>query len=450
MNDTLWKSIQQFDFDHPPGEYNFSIRLASENQWTKDFTEKAILEYKKFMYLAAISDVMVSPSAIVDTVWHQHLIFTQSYQDFCSLVGKQIQHVPSTHQKKQEEQFRLAKERTKRIYHEHFGTQPKAIWEYDTMLAGLKLEPAKIKTGFFVLYGVLVFNLLTVPFYYLLKPVYIHIDNPYFILGFLGLALPAYVILSLYTKNRFKQIARDFDRQSFVYHLKPFELVYLERQKLAEVINGAISELIHAGVLNVNAHRRIYISKDVDNLSGEQLQVVSVLKDRGEVFYPELLGQLQTRAIFRNTAKSMDAFKWHFSQSKQFARLFYLNFTVFAALIMFPLIRLTTGVVRDKPIFEIALLTGFLVIFMVKHLYVLNQQFCARTIPDLYKSAILPAIKDEQDWRWSYFLYGSAVLTATLVPLVSYERGRGGDGGGASSCGSCGSSCGSCGGCGGD
>ncbi|TBO42123.1 glycine-rich domain-containing protein [Pedobacter kyonggii] len=148
MNDTLWKSIQQFDFDHPPGEYNFSIRLASENQWTKDFTEKAILEYKKFMYMAAISDVMVSPSAIVDTVWHQHLIFTQSYQVFCALVGRQIQHVPSTHQKEQAEQFRLAKERTSRIYHEHFGAQPKAIWEYDTMLAGLKLEPAKLKTGF--------------------------------------------------------------------------------------------------------------------------------------------------------------------------------------------------------------------------------------------------------------------------------------------------------------
>jgi hypothetical protein len=302
MNETLWKSIQQFDFDHPPDGYSFSIRLASENQWTKDFTEKAILEYKKFMYLAAISDVMVSPSAIVDTVWHQHLIFTQSYQDFCALVGKQIQHVPSTHQKEQADQFRQAKERTKRIYHIHFGAQPKAIWEYDTMLASLKLEPAKLKTGFFVLYGVLVFILLTAPLYYLLKPVYIHIDNPYFILGFLGLALPVYVILSLYTRNRFKQIARDFDRQSFVYHLKPFELVYLERQKLAGVINGAISELIHAGVLNVNANHRICIFKDADNLFGEQLQVVSVLKDRGEISYPELLGQLQTRAIFRNIA----------------------------------------------------------------------------------------------------------------------------------------------------
>ncbi|MDQ0640817.1 hypothetical protein QF042_004382 [Pedobacter sp. W3I1] len=59
MNETLWNSVQQFDFDHPSGEYIFSIRLASANRWTKDFTEKAILEYKKFMYLAAISDVMV-------------------------------------------------------------------------------------------------------------------------------------------------------------------------------------------------------------------------------------------------------------------------------------------------------------------------------------------------------------------------------------------------------
>lgn len=53
------------------------------------------------MYLAVISDFIVSPSAIVDTVGHQHLTFTQSYQDFCSIIGKQIQHVPLTHNKKE-------------------------------------------------------------------------------------------------------------------------------------------------------------------------------------------------------------------------------------------------------------------------------------------------------------------------------------------------------------
>jgi len=89
MKSALWTKILQFDFDEPLSEYGFSTRLAHENRWTKHFTEQAIVEYKKFMYLAATSNFMVSPSEIVDVVWHQHLIFTQSYQDFCKPIGKQ-------------------------------------------------------------------------------------------------------------------------------------------------------------------------------------------------------------------------------------------------------------------------------------------------------------------------------------------------------------------------
>ena len=129
MNKELWDKLLQFNFDDPPSEYGFSTRLANENFWTKDFTEQAILEYKKFMYLAATSDFMVSPSEIVDTVWHQHLIFTQLYQDFANIIGKQVQHIPSTHNKEEAQKFRLAKERTKKFYTETFGEQPKGIWE---------------------------------------------------------------------------------------------------------------------------------------------------------------------------------------------------------------------------------------------------------------------------------------------------------------------------------
>jgi hypothetical protein len=71
-------------------EYGFSSRLAKENYWSKNFAKKTILEYKKFMYLAAMSDMMVSPSEIIDVVWHEHLIFTQSYKEFCDLLGRQI------------------------------------------------------------------------------------------------------------------------------------------------------------------------------------------------------------------------------------------------------------------------------------------------------------------------------------------------------------------------
>ncbi len=123
-------------------EYGFSTRLANENFWTKDFTQKAILEYKKFMYLAATSDFMVSPSEIVDTVWHQHLIFTHSYQEFGRLLGKQIQHIPSTHNKEDFQKFKQAKDRTTQLYETNFGSQPKGIWECVGMYESLNLKKA--------------------------------------------------------------------------------------------------------------------------------------------------------------------------------------------------------------------------------------------------------------------------------------------------------------------
>ena len=93
MNTQLWNEIEKFDLDNPNDEYGFSTRLAFENSWTIYFTKMAILEYKKFMYLAATSNEMVSPSEIVDIVWHQHLIFTQSYKEFCDILGKKIEPV---------------------------------------------------------------------------------------------------------------------------------------------------------------------------------------------------------------------------------------------------------------------------------------------------------------------------------------------------------------------
>ena len=143
MDHALWKKISDYDLDAPISEYGFSIRLAKENYWTINFTKKAILEYKKFMYLAATSDLMVSPSEIVDVVWHQHLIFTQSYTDFCAVLGKNIQHVPSTHNKVDFEKFKQAKERTKKYYAANFGEQPKEIWDYAGMYDSLHLPKAK-------------------------------------------------------------------------------------------------------------------------------------------------------------------------------------------------------------------------------------------------------------------------------------------------------------------
>lgn len=154
MDQVLWKNIIDFNLDNPLSEYGFSIRLENENWWTANFARDAILEYKKFMYLAAVSDAMVSPSEIVDVVWHQHLIFTQSYEDFCSVLGKKVAHIPSTHNKSDFNKFKSAKERTQKLYTEsleprlpHFGNIQIFMSRYQcrNQLLRLRRLPAQVR-----------------------------------------------------------------------------------------------------------------------------------------------------------------------------------------------------------------------------------------------------------------------------------------------------------------
>ena len=96
-NENLWQRIQGFSLDAQNASFSFSKKLAKEENWTADFTKRAIEEYKKFVYLCCISPNGATPSEIVDKVWHMHLIYTQNYwEDFCPNVLKMnLHHHPS-------------------------------------------------------------------------------------------------------------------------------------------------------------------------------------------------------------------------------------------------------------------------------------------------------------------------------------------------------------------
>jgi hypothetical protein len=97
----LWLRLKAYHFNHlvPPhlwikvtaafgGEdastKAFADKIARKLEWKHRFALKAIREYKKFIYLGAVSDFVVTPSKIIDQVWHEHLLFTKAYRDFCS------------------------------------------------------------------------------------------------------------------------------------------------------------------------------------------------------------------------------------------------------------------------------------------------------------------------------------------------------------------------------
>jgi hypothetical protein len=130
-NPTLWQRLEAFQLDDPDAPFRFSDRLARENGWSAGFARRAVEEYKKFVYLAAVTRTPVTPSDIVDQVWHLHLTFTRSYWDeMCAQVlGKPLHHGPTKGGTAEDARYRRQYEETLALYGAEFGVDaPPSHW----------------------------------------------------------------------------------------------------------------------------------------------------------------------------------------------------------------------------------------------------------------------------------------------------------------------------------
>ena len=108
----LWLKLKNYHFDHivSPGLWDhisakfgktdpsfraFAGKIARKHGWKTNFSLRALNEYKKFIYLGLVSDFLVTPSKIIDVVWHEHLLFSKAYRDFSNEVIEQpFDHYP--------------------------------------------------------------------------------------------------------------------------------------------------------------------------------------------------------------------------------------------------------------------------------------------------------------------------------------------------------------------
>lgn len=129
--DGLWDRIQAFSFDGGPAAFPFWSRLAAENGWSPAFAARAIGEYRRFVYLAAVAGHPVSPSDHVDQVWHLHLLYTESYWDrLCrDTLGRPLHHHPTTGGGAERQKFDDWYRRTLDSYRRLLREEPPAdIW----------------------------------------------------------------------------------------------------------------------------------------------------------------------------------------------------------------------------------------------------------------------------------------------------------------------------------
>lgn len=130
-NQELWSELLNFSIDDYNSSFTFTQRLARENGWSIDYATRVVHEYKKFIYMAMISSISLTPSDEVDQAWHLHMLYTESYWDeLCAKVlGREIGHGPTKGGSSERIKYNDQYNNTLDLYKVEFGNDaPKDIW----------------------------------------------------------------------------------------------------------------------------------------------------------------------------------------------------------------------------------------------------------------------------------------------------------------------------------
>ncbi len=130
MKDNL--GLKPADFDHGAiakklldGHELLKERIVTKAKVATGKESRALAEVIRFLNLIAYYDETLTPSKRVDDVWHEFILFTKIYFDFCQHhFGRIIHHHPGGTKEKNKSQF----SNTLARYEKHFGIPDPYFW----------------------------------------------------------------------------------------------------------------------------------------------------------------------------------------------------------------------------------------------------------------------------------------------------------------------------------
>lgn len=461
----LWKKIQDFAFDDAGAAVTFSGKLATSQNWSVPFTQRAIEEYRKFLLLCCISEKWAAPSHTVDEVWHLHLTYTRSYwMDLCrDTLGKEIHHYPSAGGNEEDRKHQQWYQETLLTYRAVFGTDPPAdIWP-PPREEGL-LIPEEVTFSVKESTVAIIVVLLALPFLFI--GIVYHTLNPFALAGPNFLAFfPLYgislILAHIVYRGRLKKRVGEIAASRFPEEVSAFQMAHFLYGK-HRAVQAGIVDLIKRGLLELTSDNHFLVKnsayRPLANETNPLMTAYAAEPDGSLLNYESLSVNWYDREKFSNPAlEELDQWAKRgepFWQVSLFPFLFYVV----------AIVRMIQGFYHDRPISYLVLETIFVSIlfFIVLRQYSRSSQVAA-AVSRLYAerlqnmgsadSRLLPLFALEGIPAINGFAEG--VMLAGLFgayDTASYRSGWGNSNG--SSCGSgssCsgGSSCGGGGGCGG-
>jgi len=115
---------------------NTKLRLKEDYGWDNEFVDGAVNEYYRFLIICKMFPLTkFVPGKVVDKVWHDHILHTKEYIEFCNrYFGEYVHHTPLDRSLGTKHDFQPTIDK----YTSLFGHNPPAkFWTTDVKL----LEP---------------------------------------------------------------------------------------------------------------------------------------------------------------------------------------------------------------------------------------------------------------------------------------------------------------------
>ena len=362
----LYKRIQAFALDRPDSQLSFSQRLAKDNGWSSGYTQRAIEEYKKFIFLAVAAGHPVTPSDQIDQVWHLHLTYTRLYwQEFCpKILQTTLHHEPTRGGSSEQLKFGSWYSKTLESYEQFFGHIPpidiwpkpkdrfgrdlhfirinsQQSWVLSKPNLTIFLKPQLRKIGIFTF---LVFLSLMITSCQIIS----QIPNPinftgsefltfYIFLVVMGIALAAWLRFSLCLVNA------NINQQP---DLNTYEIAFLAGGN-HRLIMAAITSLVKQGYVEVLKEGKLVVTGKIDPITDpvEKAVAQDILATDGAI---EQVFQKSTgmKDSIRSRLEQLGLFP---SDAQAFKAQIYPSLIV-VILLGIGLYKMAVGISRDKPV----------------------------------------------------------------------------------------------------
>ncbi|KQQ73096.1 hypothetical protein ASF73_10610 [Xanthomonas sp. Leaf131] len=127
----LWQRLQAYRFgDDDDALPAFVRRVAKQAHCSAAQAQRMVEEYRRFCFLACTGTHDVTPSPLIDQVWHTHLTDTRAYwQQFCpQVLQTTLHHQPGRDGADEDARFQAQYRQTLERYRAHFGEPPALLW----------------------------------------------------------------------------------------------------------------------------------------------------------------------------------------------------------------------------------------------------------------------------------------------------------------------------------